>query len=161
MICMVRDLNHTSARRESEDCRHSHVAKLPLRSLQRPLSYISIQETVDEGTKRGLGQTPAWVIEEQSRKRCRPFRQNALKLATPDRVVNPVDVVGIENPEALQGGFNDNVLMVRNERTVHTDLNLLASPFELPTMYRATSRKAPVNAGMAVQISRGLRFSVA
>jgi hypothetical protein len=74
--------------------------------------------------------------------------------------VNAIVVVRVEDPEALQRGFNDYILVVRNKRSLHADFDLLASPLEFPPMNRATTRKALVYAGVPVQIGRAFRFTV-
>src|SRR6201987_4215847 len=49
--------------------------------------------------------------------------------------------------------------IIRNQWPFHGDLDLLAPSSKLPAIDLATAGKAPVDAGMAVQIGRRLRLA--
>jgi len=75
------------------------------------------------------------------------------------RFVNTVVVVGVQDAESLQSRLDDHILMIRDQWSIHGDLDLLAPSDKLPAIDLATAGKAPVDTGMAVQIGRRPRLA--
>src|SRR5258706_1527109 len=122
---------------------------------------ISIQHAIDERAKRRLRMATIRIVEEEAGTRERPACQHAPEPSARDRLADAIVVVGVENAESLQRPFDDDILVIRDQRAFHRYLELLSLRRELPAIDPPGTGKAPVDAGMVVQIRRRLRLAVA
>src|SRR5713101_7297192 len=122
---------------------------------------ISIQHAIDERTKRRLRMATIRIVEVEAGTRQGAACQDALEPSARDRLVDAIVVVGVENAQSLQRPFEDDILVIRDQRAFHRYLELLSLRRELPTIDPPGTWKPPVDAGMVVQIRRRLRFAAA
>src|SRR5258705_7243817 len=120
------------------------------------LSRISVQQAINEGAERRLRVATIRIVEVKAGTRQRPVSEDALESSARGRLVDAVVVVGIKNAQALQCRFDDDILVVRDQRPFHSHVELLTLLLELPAVNLAAAGKAPVDAGMLVKIGGGL-----
>src|SRR5882672_2868329 len=125
------------------------------------LSRVSVQQAINEGAERRLRVATIRIVEVKAGTCQRPVSEDALESSARDRLVDAVVVVGIKNAEALQCRFDDDILVVRDQRPFHSHFQLLPFLLELPAVDLAAAGKAPVDAGMLVKIGGGLGLATA
>ncbi len=102
---------------------------------------------------------PARVVEEQSRARNRPVREDSDQLSLGQKLTHAILLKVIGNTEPVQRSSNADVSMIGDDGAVHRYFESLPSFLELPAIVPTVHLQAPVDARMVVQIGWRLRYA--
>lgn len=101
---------------------------------------------------------PVRIVEEQAWARNRPVRQNLNQSSLPQQFTHAIAFEVISNAKPTKCCSDADVSMIRDDGTVHRNLELLTSFLELPAIMPAVHLQTPVDACMVMQIFRGPRY---
>src|SRR6266850_5306864 len=88
-------------------CTGAHVSALSL-----GCGLVPVEQAIDKGAERGLRMAAVRIIEVETGTRQRPAGEDALEPSAGERLADVIVVVGVENPEALQGRLDHHVLVI-------------------------------------------------
>src|SRR5258706_10078701 len=91
-------------------CGTCRCARVCARSLRCDL--VPVEQAIDEGAECGLRMAAVRIIEVETWARQRPAAEDALEPSARPRLADAIVVVGVENPEALQGRLDHHVLVI-------------------------------------------------
>jgi hypothetical protein len=100
-------------------CSSPGGALCPTKSDSRPAPgrrLISIQHAINEGAQRRLRMATIRIVEKEAWAHRGPVGQDALEPSVRYRLSDAIVIIGVENAEPLQGCFDDNILMIRDQR---------------------------------------------
>src|SRR5882762_3459761 len=96
------------------NCRDSAIALAGARVCARSLrcGRVPVEQAIDEGAECGLRMAAVRIIEKETGARQRPAGEDARKSSARERLADAIVVVGVENPEPLQGRLDHHVLVI-------------------------------------------------